>query len=150
MDANQSPFNVGLKISLQDFDLVQVAELNTRYHEPLDQTELPDVIDFLSGHPFLIRKAMYTMLTETLSWQRIKEVAALQQSPFGDHLRRYLWLLRDQPLLREALKQIIARGRCPDEMLFYRLVQAGLVKGVDSSDCMCRCRLYEIFLKDKL
>jgi hypothetical protein len=149
-DANQSPFNVGLKISLQDFDVEQVAELNTRYHGPLNQTELPDVMDFLSGHPFLIRKAMYTMVTETLTWPGIKQVAAAQQSPFGDHLRRYLWLLRDQPQLRDVLKQIITRGRCPDEMLFYRLVQAGLVKGADSSDCMCRCRLYEVFLKDKL
>jgi AAA-like domain/TIR domain len=149
-DVTQSPFNVGLKIALQDFDLAQVAELNTRYHQPLNEQGVADVMGFLSGHPFLTRKTMYLMVTEGLAWQRLKQSATSQQSAFGDHLRRYLWLLRDQPELRDALKHVIKHARCPDEMLFYRLAQAGLVKGADSDECMCRCPLYERYFKDKL
>ena len=39
-DLNQSPFNVGTRLTLNDFTPEQVAELNRRYDSPLkDQTE---------------------------------------------------------------------------------------------------------------
>jgi hypothetical protein len=149
-DVAQSPFNVGVRIVLSDFDQEQVADMNRRYRSPLDQSELADAMDFLNGHPYLTRKAMYTMVTEGRSWSQIKQLAGTHHGLFADHLKRYLWLLHDQPELRDALKQIIAHRHCPDEALFYRLSQAGLVKGDDSRDCSCRCRLYESYLKDKL
>jgi hypothetical protein len=33
---------------------------------------------------------------------------------------------------------------------FYRLEQAGLVKGSGSKSCRCRCQLYEQYFKDML
>jgi archaellum biogenesis ATPase FlaH len=149
-DVTQSPFNVGLKIVLEDFDLPRVRELNLRYQSPLDEREVQLLMDFLNGHPYLTRKALYTLVTEQITWGQLTATAITQQSPFGDHLRRYLWLLRDQSQLRAALKQIIDHGRCSDEMLFYRLSQAGLVKGADSTHCAYRCQLYADYLKDKL
>jgi hypothetical protein len=149
-EITQSPFNVGLRIVLQDFDQNQVSDLNMRYQNPFSNQVLPDVMDFLNGHPYLTHRAMYTLMTEPMSWEQLKQIAASQHSPFGDHLRRYLWLLRDQRQLQNALKHIVTHRRCPDEMLFYRLLQAGLVKGDDNKECSYRCRLYEIFLKDKL
>jgi hypothetical protein len=149
-DVSRSPFNVGLKITLEDFDETQVRDLNHRYRAPVEEGDIPALMQFLGGHPYLTRRALYTLLTEQITWPQLVKVATTQKSPFGDHLRRYLWLLRDQPQLRDALKQIIAHGRCPDEALYYRLLQSGLVKGADSSSSMCRCRLYEEYLKDKL
>jgi hypothetical protein len=149
-DVTQSPFNVGLRIMLQDFDQSQVAELNQRYQLPLNEQEILDAMAFLNGHPYLTRKAMYTMVTEALTWQQIKQSAITPHGLFADHLKRYLWLLHDQPQLRTALKQIIQYERCSDEMLFYRLMQAGLVKGDDSSNCACRCQLYEEYFRNKL
>jgi len=149
-DITRSPFNVGLRITLQDFDRDQVSELNLRYRKPFAEHELSDVMDFLNGHPYLTRKAMYTLVTKTMSWQQLKHIATAQSSPFGDHLRRYLWLLHDQPQLRAALQHVMTHHHCPDEMLFYRLLQAGLVKGDDASTCQFRCGLYEVYLKDRL
>jgi hypothetical protein len=149
-DVTQSPFNVGLKIALEDFDAAQVRDLNARYRSPLDERTLPALTDFLSGHPYLTRKALFTLLNENMTWDALVAAATTPKSPFGDHLRRYLWLLRDQPQLRGALKQIIASGRCADETAYYRLLQAGLVKGADSQSCTCRCALYAQYLKDKL
>jgi hypothetical protein len=149
-DEYQSPFNVGQRIVLEDFNAEQVADLNQRYHGPIAKRDLPDMLDFLNGQPYLTRRAMYTMLTERRTWAEMKRSANLPQGPFGDHLRRYLWLLRDRPELRKALKQIIAHGSCADEMMFYRLSQAGLVKGASGAACTCRCRLYELYFKDKL
>ena len=76
-------------------------------------------------------------------------VAALDQGPFSDHLRRQQWLMRDEPTLRAALRQIIEQGRGDDELALFRLLQAGLVKG--SGDLYaCRCDLYRAYFKDKL
>ena len=150
LDNVQSPFNVGLKIALEDFDVAQVRELNARYRSPLGEREIPAAMALLNGHPYLTRKALYTLLTENMAWRDLCDMATSPKSPFGDHLRRYLWLLRDQPQLRGALKQIIAHGTCADEVAYYRLLQAGLIKGADSRSCSCRCDLYADYLKDKL
>jgi hypothetical protein len=149
-DVSQSPFNVGLKIALEDFDAQQVRELNRRYRSPLDEQAIPAAIDFLNGHPYLTRKALHTLLTENMTWEELTGSAITPKSPFGDHLRRYLWLLRDQPQLRAALKQIIAHGKCSDEVSYYRLSQAGLIKGADVQSCICRCKLYAEYLRDRL
>jgi hypothetical protein len=103
----------------------------------------------LGGHPYLTRKALYTMVTERMPWPTLSQAALLDQGLFGDHLRRHLWLLRNEPALREALKPIIERNQCQDELAVFRLLQAGLIKG--SGDAYhCRCDLYRRYFKDKL
>ena len=59
-DLNQSPFNVGERHSLTDFTLDQVQDLCNRYRVRIDVEEL---MKLLGGHPFLIRKALYTIHT---------------------------------------------------------------------------------------
>lgn len=149
-DVTQSPFNVGQKIRLDDFDLRQVQELNQRYRSPLREDQLSDCLAFLGGHPFLTHKALYTMVTEDLSWSTLKEALADGGYSFGDHLRRYLWHLRDQPDLRDALKRIMRNGECLDESIFYRLAQAGLIKGSSRQGCEPRCGLYAGYFWGKL
>jgi hypothetical protein len=149
-DVTQSPFNVGLKIRLQDFNELQVRELSQRHRAPLREDEIGPFMSFFNGHPYLTRKALYTLVSSGIGWPQLMKVAITDQSPFGDHLRRYLWLISQQPELRNALKQIILRGKCPDEVSFYRLLRSGLIKGEDSKACTCRCKLYEVYLKDRL
>ncbi len=148
-DIHQSPFNVGLKLYLDDFDEAQVRDLNHRHGAPLADGEIPRLMTLLNGHPYLTRKALYTLAVEHLTWAGLTEIAATEASPFGDHLRRYLWRLRDKPELTEAIKSIIRHGTCPDEALFYRLYRAGLVKG-SSKACTFRCLLYEAYLQRRL
>jgi hypothetical protein len=148
-DANQSPFNVGLKLYLKDFDEGQVRDLNQRHGSPVQEQELPQFMRLLGGHPYLTRKALYTMVNDRLSWAALARIAPEDQGPFGDHLRHHHWLLRDEPGLRTILKTIIQEKRCQDEQAFFRLLRAGLVKG--SGDvCTCRCDLYRIYFRDKL
>jgi hypothetical protein len=86
-DQNQSPFNVGTKIVLEDLSLEQVAELNRRYRMPLEEAELPQLFDLLGGHPYLTSKALYTLVTDGGGWESFARVAPLSGGPFGDHLR---------------------------------------------------------------
>lgn len=149
-DVAQSPFNVGQKLRLQDFDETQIRELNRAYRSPLDDAAVADLIDYLQGHPYLTHKAIYTLVTDQLSWPQLRALATADHSPFGDHLRRYVWLLHDQPHLCTALKQVIRLGECPDEASFYRLLQAGLIRGTTRTACVCRCRLYTEYLYNRL
>ena len=147
---NQSPFNVGLKINLKDFDEAQVSRLNERYGSPLEEHHISALIEFLGGHPYLTSQALYTLCAEKMTWEQLIQIAADERSPFDDHLRRYLWKLRDQPRLQESLKQVIHEQRCSDEQSFYQLLQIGLIKGTRHTTCMCRCKLYEQYFVDKL
>ena len=146
---NQSPFNVGLRLYLEDFDEIQVRDLNRRHGSPVQESGLPQLMTLLNGHPYLTRKALYTLVTKGWAWADLTRVAAADRGPFGDHLRRQYWLLRDAPDLREALKEIIRRERCADEMAFFRLLRAGLVKG-SGDKCKCRCGLYKMYFEGKL
>src|SRR6185369_6457160 len=72
-DMNQSPFNVGTRLALEDFTRDQVAELNRRYRSPLkNDAELGRFVQLVAGHPFLVRRALHEMLTQPL------DIAALE------------------------------------------------------------------------
>ena len=148
-DVTQSPFNVGLPLYLEDFDDAQVRDLNHRHNSPVSESDLPQCMELLGGHPYLTRKALYTLVTERLAWSDLTRVAPADHGPFGDHLRRHHWLLRDEPGLRESLRQVIRHGRCDDDTAFFRLLRAGLVKG-SGGVCRCRCDLYRTYFEDKL
>ncbi|MDX1523415.1 MAG: AAA-like domain-containing protein, partial [Anaerolineae bacterium] len=148
-DSHQSPFNVGLKIYLEDFDRDQMSELNARHGAPVTDDEFEQWRKFLSGQPYLTRQALYTMVSEQMSWPDLLKVADLDHGPFGDHLRRLNWLLGNEPGLRTAFKQVIESETDPDEMALFRLLQAGLIKGQGQA-YVCRCDLYRQYFREKL
>ncbi len=149
-DVNQSPFNVGQKIRLLDFGADQVADLNRRYRSPLAEGDLPEVMAFLHGHPYLTHRLLYTLVTQEHTWAGLRKVATSEQGPFGDHLRRYAWLVHDQADLREALRGILLHGECGDPVAYYRLLQSGLIIGETREKCQFRCELYEAYFRDQL
>jgi hypothetical protein len=148
-DMTQSPFNVGLRVYLEDFAETQVRDLNQRYGSPVEDGDISQLMDLLSGHPYLTRMALYTLATKQLSWGDLARIAPTDQGPFSDHLRRLHWLLRDEPDLCDALKQIVRHENNVDPISFFRLLRAGLVKG-SGEVCKCRCDLYRIYFEDKL
>jgi hypothetical protein len=75
-DPNQSPFNVGLKLELEDFTPEQVADLNQRHRSPVATQDLPALMSLLQGHPYLTRKALYFLVKESQTWAQLEQVAA--------------------------------------------------------------------------
>jgi hypothetical protein len=134
---------------LEDFDKMQVLDLDTRHGSPLADYYIPELMALLNGHPFLTRLALYKMVTENISWADLKEQASDEHGPFGDHLRHQYWIIHDKPQLKNALRDIILTECCPDEKSLFRLLQAGLIKG--SGDAYTyRCDLYKQYFQDKL
>ena len=147
-DFHQSPFNVGTNLNLQDFTDAQVRDLNERHGTPLSGRDLDELFQTFGGHPFLTRKAFYLLVVEKFSWKALQAKSAQEDGPFADHLRRYHWMIQQDPALRDALRSIIKNNRCSEELL-HRLLQAGLVKA--SGDLVqCRCDLYRTYFEDKL
>lgn len=146
-DMNQSPFNVGTRLTLADFTLEQVAELNNRYGSPLrDPRELMQFYELLDGQPYLTRRGLHELASRNLSFSEFEAQSARDEGPFGDHLRRILVSLAQDQTLCEAMKGVLA-GRPPSNPdLFYRLRSSGVVTGESVRLMHPRCRLYETYL----
>ncbi len=146
-DMNQSPFNVGTRLSLDDFDRAQLVDLNKRYGCPLTtDEELEQFHELIEGHPFLTRRSLHHMAAKKLNLADFREEAARDEGIFGDHLRRILVLLAKDPALTDALRAVLHGKPCPTPESFYRLRSAGVISGSSQQDARPRCQLYASYL----
>jgi hypothetical protein len=146
---NQSPFNVGEVIALDDFSAEQVADLNQRHGAPLAQAPLAELMELLHGHPYLVRRALYLVAGGQRPVEQVLEQAASDYGPFGDHLRYHLFRIVDHQALRAGLRQVIRSNRCDDEKTSRLLIAAGLARQVDSA-VLPRCPLYATYFGQRL
>jgi DNA-binding winged helix-turn-helix (wHTH) protein len=150
-DLNQSPFNVGTRLALEDFTPGQVADLNLRYGAPLrTDGEVKRYFGLVGGNPYLTQRGLHEMAQRRLSLDELETLAAGDDGPFGDHLRRMLATLAQDQALRQSMIAVIDGGACQTAESFYRLRSSGLIAGDSASDARPRCRLYSVYLKDRL
>jgi hypothetical protein len=150
-DPNQSPFNVGTKLELRDFTIEQAADLNERYGSPLnDETEVSRYYRLLGGHPYLVHSGIFEIKRRDLTLTAFEELADQDEGPFGDHLRRILVLLARDPVLTEAMREVLRGKPCPTTDGFYRLRSTGLISGHSAREAALRCPLYEHYLERHL
>ncbi|HMX28710.1 MAG TPA: serine/threonine-protein kinase, partial [Blastocatellia bacterium] len=150
-DLNQSPFNVGTRLALDDFNYDQVAELNQRYGAPLkDRAELARYFRLVGGHPYLVRRGLHEMTARRWTLSRLEAEADHDEGPFGDHLRRLLLSLSQDPSLREVVQNVLQGKPSANTDSFYRLRSAGLMAGESVRDLRPRCQLYANYLEKHL
>jgi class 3 adenylate cyclase len=146
-DLNQSPFNVGTRLVLEDFTFEQVADLNRRYGCPLaNDAETARFFRLVGGQPYLSRRGLHEMVTRGLDIAAFEAQADREDGIFGDHLRRILVLLAREPELCEVVRGALRGRPCPTPESFYRLRSAGVMAGESARDVRPRCRLYETYL----
>lgn len=145
-DLNQSPFNVGEVIELQDFTPEQVTDLNARHGSPLASEHEHQLMTLLSGHPYLVRRALYLVVTQRISIGDLFAQSTEDRGPFGDHLRSLLFRLYDKEDLIQGLRQVVYEKVCRDEQVFFRLRGAGLVRR-EQNVVIPRCQLYAEFFR---
>jgi hypothetical protein len=143
-DVNLSPFNVGLTIHLQDFTQEQVANLNQCHGSPIEPGEIPDLMNVVGGHPYLVRQAYYTLTIERVSLLDLLSVASSPDGPFGKHLRFYEHSLKKNPAIMDAFQQVLRAQNIPDESILERLSAVGLIH-CHEGKWIARCGLYEQF-----
>ena len=146
-DLNQSPFNVGQTLRLRDFTAHQTADLNQRHGCPLTEAQVSQLMRLLSGHPYLVRRALYLLATQEYSPADFFALAVSNQGPFGEHLRRHLFRLTGKTPLVQGLMQIIQTQTYSDEQVIWRLEGAGLVKR-EGKQMLPRCQLYADYFRE--
>ncbi|MGD0840857.1 MAG: AAA-like domain-containing protein [Candidatus Acidiferrales bacterium] len=156
-DINQSPFNVGTKIELRDFGIEEVAELNRRYGLPLKSpADIQRFFALVGGSPYLVRRGLQELKALEAggaapggALEAFEAIADQDEGPFGDHLRRILVTLAKNPVLTEAVRQVLkgAGAKAAISMDdFVRLRSAGVAAGASSNEVTLRCDLYRRFL----
>ncbi|MEL6352503.1 MAG: AAA-like domain-containing protein [Cyanobacteria bacterium J06627_28] len=149
-DMDQSPFNVGTSVGLRDFTLEEIAELNQRHGTPLSETALMTLMEWVNGHPYLTRKALFLVASGQMSAAEVFDQAVQSRGPFGGHLRYHLLRMEDKSPLVEGMLQVISHQSCKDEQVLRRLEGAGLVQRGEGRQVLPRCRLYAEYFGEHL
>ena len=148
-DVNLSPFNVGLNIRLKDFTPEQVVDLNQRHGSPLAAKDIPRLMDWVGGHPYLVRQALYTLVSDRMALSDLLAVAASSEGPFGKHLHFYRLSLNKNPALMDVMQQVIRKKSPSNEALLERLAAVGLIRQ-EGKNWLPRCGLYEQYFAREL
>jgi class 3 adenylate cyclase len=150
-DLNQSPFNVGRRLDLEDFNLQQTIDLNGRYGGPLrSYAECEALHALIEGQPFLTRRALDALATGRRDFGSLMEQAPQDSGPFGDHLQRILVAVSRLPEVTEYVRSVLAGAAPPHQDAYYRLLSAGIIKQSRAGQVVFRCELYRRYLQGHL
>lgn len=150
-DLNMSPFNVGVRLQLEDFNEGQVRELNQRHGCPLNErVEVQKFYELTGGQPYLTRRSFQEMLTKEESFEDFSSHLSEEEHLFDDHLKRIILLLTRDGQLLTALKGWINGTDQLDPTSQKRLQQGGLLKTVNQNQVELRCGLYLTYLRQHL
>lgn len=148
LDINQSPFNIGLPLTLPEFTLEQVQALADRHHLAWEGEQAACLMALLGGNPTLVRVALYHLSRGDLSLDVLLQTAGSRQGIFRNHLQRLLSRLQASPLLFEPLRALAtAQAAMPlESILAYQLEELGLIKPA-SRGWQLSCELYRVYLQ---
>lgn len=149
-DMNQSPFNVGTRLAVQDFAAEELALLNQRYGQPLSAADLERFFSLVGGQPYLVRRALNELTAKNVRLADLEAQVSRDEGIFADHLRRLLISLAKDPELTEVVRGILQDRPCPTQESFYRLRSAGVIVGDSPNQISLRCQLYATYLAKHL
>lgn len=150
-DLNQSPFNVGRKLELEDFNMQQVIDLNGRYGSPLHSyQEVEKLHALIGGQPFLTRRGLDALATGKYDFDTFFAEADRDDGPFNDHLKRILVSVSCLPAVLEYVTAILNGRPTTNRDAYYRLLSAGILKQTREGEAAFRCELYERYLRRHL
>jgi hypothetical protein len=151
LNANQSPFNVGLPIELPLFNQEQMIALAAAHRLEWGDTEVQAIQSLIGGHPYLVRLALYHLAQRDLSFTDLIRHASSEAGLFRDHLRGYWWKLQQHPELAAAFTQVLKSDQpvllAPDAL--FKLQSLGLIS-VTGNQAIARCELYRQYFSARL
>ncbi|MCC5614655.1 AAA-like domain-containing protein [Nostoc sp. CHAB 5836] len=155
LNLNQSPFNVGITITLPPFTLKQVQNLALRYglHWAANSEgakRLAPLQAMVGGHPYLVSLALYHLCQEEMTLEVLLETASTPVGIYSQHLRELLTLLKKEPELMSAMQQVIATDEKVelDAIAAYKLESMGLVQ-LDGNQAHPMCELYRLYFSQQ-
>jgi hypothetical protein len=153
---NQSPFNVGITITLPPFTLNQIQKLALAYglHWAADSEGAKRLVPLqamVGGHPYLVSLALYHLCHEEITLEVLLESASTQVGIYSQHLRELLSLLQKEPELMSAMKKVIDTDEKVelDAIAAYKLESMGLVQ-LNGNQAHTMCELYRFYFSQQL
>ena len=143
LDINQSPFNAGVPILLEEFTPSQVQALAKLYQLDWNKAEIEQLMDLVGGHPYLVRLAMYQVKTGNLTLEQFLPEAITEKGVYSNPLRRLFNILKQSPELSFVYEQAVKSCE-PIELnplQIYQLHSIGLVK-YQNNLVAPSCKLY--------
>lgn len=152
---HESPFNVGLPITIPEFTLEQIQELAERHglnwKNAIGIKNAQSLMTLIGGHPYLVRLAFYYICWRGMSLETIVVEAPTHKGIYREHLQNYLVLLQSHPELLSFWLQIVTASEPVqlEPLTVYSLESLGLVKLVDGG-VVPRCELYRQYFQRQL
>lgn len=141
-DLSQSPFNVGTRILVDDFDAAQFAELLGRFGlADWDESRQSQLRELLGGHPYLLARGLAEIRGRGMDVTAFSDLALRPDGPYRDHLEGILRFLSADLDLTADLRAALDGRPCSDAG-FFRLRTAGVVSGDAPEHARPRCGLY--------
>ncbi|QIR40141.1 TIR domain-containing protein [Tolypothrix sp. PCC 7910] len=152
MDTNSSPFNVGLAVELPEFNQEQVLDLVARHGLSWRTEETRQLMEMVGGHPYLVRLALYYVAQRDLTLTQLLATAATDAGIYGEHLRRHLWNLQQNPELAAAFQQVVGTNKpvCLPSMAAFKLNGMGLVSLQGNEVVLRHEYLYRPYFQSRL
>jgi hypothetical protein len=144
LNLNQSPFNVGLPISLQPFTLEQTQSLADRYELGWTTAQIESLRSLVGGHPYLLRTALYAIQQAHLTLEQVLQAAFTSTSIYNDHLQQLRWGLQQEPDLMANFTKVVTADApvAIDLVSAFRLQSMGLVH-LQDNQAVSSCDLYK-------
>jgi len=151
MNINQSPFNVGLPVSLPEFSQSELLTLASRYGLDWNEDQVEVLMKMVGGHPCLAQLTFYEISQKKMNLDELLATAATEQGLYANHLKRQLRFLEQNPELADAMAVVVNKGKPLrlDSTTAFKLKSMGLVKQ-QGNDVGLRCELYQQYFKDRL
>ncbi len=153
---NQSPFNVGITITLPPLTLNQVQNLALSYGlywaaDSEGAERLVPLQVMVGGHPYLVSLALYHLCQEEMPLEVLLETASTPVGIYSQHLRELLSLLQKEPELMSAMEKVIATDEKVelDAIAAYKLESMGLVQ-LNGNQAHTMCELYRLYFSQQL
>lgn len=126
-DINQSPFNIGLNISLPKFNYNNIISLASKMRIELHESEIHHIAHFLGGHPYLTHLLLFHVKSHPKIRSSYFSKDSASRGIFRDHLNRILINLASEEKLIQALKMILSNRKCNDYDSIQRLETTGII-----------------------
>jgi DNA-binding SARP family transcriptional activator len=147
INPNQSPFNVGTRVLLNDFTPEPIARLNELHGRPLaDPAEMARFQALVGGHPYLVRAGLAMMARGAGAVSELEARALAPDSLFLSHLKQIRAALEGEPELVAVVRHLLRRSPCDTPDQFDTLRSLGVLAN-EGSTPRIRCRLYEQYLE---
>ncbi len=151
LNANQSPFNVGVPIDLSAFDIDQTTQLARHYQlDQLSDSDLGELTLLVGGHPYWLQLAFY-WLRQDISIEKILQEADTDIGIYRQELKRQWDRLQQSPDLLHAFKKVLSHSEpiTLEMMTAYQLESIGLIKR-NGTQVRIYCPLYQAYFEDQL